>query len=158
MNENTPNPFSEPTPTDLHSPSAMQATGSDRPVVTASRVDPEQPYPDLSSDYYLPTRPRKKILPLVLFVLTCISTFYVGISLWSPLGPLMTALNTFSLMHIRKLALLNWDIGLTYMVTVILILFLHEMGHFVATLYYRVQLRFRFFFRSLSIRLARSVR
>ena len=39
----------------------------------------------------------------------------------------------------------SWDIGLAYMFFVILIIWLHEMGHFVATLIYRVPASYPFF-------------
>ena len=41
--------------------------------------------------------------------------------------------------------LANWDTGLAYMFFVILIIWLHEMGHFVATLIYRVPASYPFF-------------
>jgi len=46
---------------------------------------------------------------------------------------------------VRKLILTNWNIGLSYMFCVILIIFLHEMGHFVATLIYKVPASYPFF-------------
>jgi hypothetical protein len=96
-------------------------------------------------EYPYPIRKRKTVLPAVLFVLTCLSTFWVGISLWSPLSPLTTAAMNGNLMNIRMLLLKNWDSGLIYMFSVILILLLHELGHFIATLYYRVPASYPFF-------------
>jgi hypothetical protein len=92
-----------------------------------------------------PESPRMKLLPLVLFLLTLLSTFWVGVSEWSPLEPFAVAWSQWSLMGVRKLILAHWDIGLMYMGAVILILFLHEMGHFVGTLIYRVPASFPFF-------------
>ena len=99
---------------------------------------------ETDSDSYLP-RPRKKVLPAILFLLTCISTFWVGIALWSPTSPIEGAFTNGSFMGVRQLVLQNWGIGLTYMLAVILIIFLHEMGHFIATLFYRVPASYPFF-------------
>lgn len=90
---------------------------------------------------------RRTVLPIVLFFLTCISTFWVGASLWNPnfFEPIYNAYQTKSLLGFRKLILANWDSGLIYMGAVMLILFLHEMGHFVMTLYYRVPASYPFF-------------
>ena len=66
-------------------------------------------------EYSYPVRKRKKVLPAVLFALTCLSTFWVGITLWSPFDPITTALANGNLMNIRVLMLQNWDSGLIYM-------------------------------------------
>lgn len=81
---------------------------------------------------------RRVGLPVILFGLTCISTFVVGALLWAPLPALSTALVQQDWMPLRQLLWANWPIGLVYMVAVIAILLLHELGHFVATLIYRI--------------------
>ena len=88
-----------------------------------------------------------RLLPAVLFITTCLSTFWVGVSLWSPdfLGPIFNAIDQGSLLEFRQRILAHWDSGLTYMGCVMLILLLHEMGHFIATIYYRVPASFPFF-------------
>jgi Zn-dependent protease len=96
-------------------------------------------------DYHDSMPPRRKWLPAILFVLTCFSTLWVGIAEWTPFNPIMTAINEGNLMSVRKLVLTNWGIGLTYMWSVILILLLHELGHFIATIYYRVPASYPFF-------------
>ena len=95
---------------------------------------------------------RRIVLPLLLFIATCVSTFWVGAAKWSPVGPLAASVVSndyqgvgLDFSEVRRLVLLNWDIGLAYMFCVILIIFLHEMGHFVATLVYRVPASFPFF-------------
>ena len=96
---------------------------------------------------------RRTVLPIFLFFATCISTFWVGVSLWNPnfLEPFNNALRQphspyyGSLLEFRQMILANWDIGLIYMFGVMLILLLHEMGHFVATIYYRVPASYPFF-------------
>lgn len=85
------------------------------------------------------------MLPLLLFLATCLSTFWVGVAKWSPLTPLWTAIVEDHWLEVRRLILMNWQTGLTYMGCVILIIFLHEMGHFVATVYYRVPASWPFF-------------
>ena len=49
------------------------------------------------------------------------------------------------MMNMRLLIHENWQIGAIYMVAVLLILFVHEMGHFVATVIYKVPASYPFF-------------
>ncbi len=127
-----------------------------QPELNASQDDP--------GDFgvWPPVR-RRVVLPVVLFVLTCLSTFWVGVTQWNPIapffevvvalvGPLFESLTGFdssvsahSMMSLRLMVFENWDVGLTYMFAVLLILFLHEMGHFVATLIYKVPASLPFF-------------
>ena len=90
---------------------------------------------------------RMRLLPAVLFVLTCFSTFWVGASLWDPnfFEPIWNAIANQSLLQFRQRILAHWDSGLIYMGSVMLILLLHEMGHFIATIYYRVPASYPFF-------------
>ena len=83
-------------------------------------------------------KPRRVMLPLMLFLLTCLSTFWVGVCHWTPdlIAPLW---------NLRELLLANWQAGLIYMICVLTILLLHEFGHFFATLYYRVPASFPYF-------------
>lgn len=102
-----------------------------------------------SFDYSVIQRPqpRRVRLPIILFLLTCISTFWVGVAQWSPnfLMLFWEALSSGSLMNFRRMLLSHWDSGLIYMLCVMLILLLHEFGHFIATLIYRVPASFPFF-------------
>ena len=95
------------------------------------------------------TRPPQRLtrLPALLFVLTCLSTFYVGIMEWSPamVAGLEFGGSSSFLLNVRRAVLSNWDTGLTYMVCVMSILLLHELGHFIATLIYRVPASYPFF-------------
>lgn len=102
-------------------------------------------YDELTDGYLMPK--RRTVLPIVLFLLTCASTFWVGVSLWNPniFEPLYTAFVDVSLIGFRQRILAHWDAGLTYMAAVMLILLLHELGHFVATVYYRVPASYPFF-------------
>ena len=86
----------------------------------------------------VPRRKRKVKVPIILFLLTCLSTFWVGITDWRPTVPLGAADFDSFLMTVRMQLLQNWDQGLLYMASVLLILLLHEFGHFFTTIYYRV--------------------
>jgi membrane-associated protease RseP (regulator of RpoE activity) len=65
--------------------------------------------------------PRRKLLPLGLFVLTCLSTFFTG-GAWSVL------IDPHEYVYLYYF---NADDGLRYMLSVMGILLAHEMGHFV---------------------------
>jgi Zn-dependent protease len=94
------------------------------------------------ADAPLPPRRRRRILvPLVLFLLTCASTFFAGATGWMPFehlwhgfreGPEFQLLTRLSILE-------NWRDGLIYMGCVLAILLTHEMGHFVMTVIYRVR-------------------
>lgn len=81
---------------------------------------------------------RSWTVPIVLFGLTCMSTFWVGVTNWQPTIPMEKAAMAESMMPIRQVILANWQQGLIYMGCVLAILLLHELGHFVATLLYRI--------------------
>ncbi|MEM7784804.1 MAG: site-2 protease family protein [Planctomycetota bacterium] len=103
-----------------------------------------------SSDEYdaiLRSRPRRSVLPAILFCLTCLSTFWVGMLLWDPSlpGATLRAISSGDALELRVAFLENWTCGLIYMACVMTILFSHEMGHFVATLLYRVPASYPFF-------------
>ena len=123
-------------------PEADEVLGAESPLDAA----PTTFYDELSDGYLMPK--RRTVLPLVLFVLTCFSTFWVGaITLWNPdcFSPVIGAFQNGSLMGFRQKLLANWDSGLIYMSSVMLILILHEMGHFLLTLYYRVPASYPYF-------------
>jgi len=76
-------------------------------------------------------RPRRRLaLPLVLFVTTCLSTFWVGSAKWRP--------QSYSISDIPNVVAVNWQEGLTYMGAVLAILLTHEMGHFLQTVRYGI--------------------
>ena len=85
-------------------------------------------------------RRRRSRIPLILFLLTCLSTFWVGITDWQPTWELSrlfsgaTTAGSVDWMLLRRLLVRNWDQGLIYMCAVLAILLVHEMGHFVMTL------------------------
>ena len=101
-----------------------------------------------------PVRKRRVFLPAVLFFLTCLSTFWVGVTRWNPFLPVEQLLFALwegdsvvakVLMEFRLMIVENWQVGVIYMVAVLLILFVHEMGHFVATLIYKIPASLPFF-------------
>ncbi|MEM7455155.1 MAG: site-2 protease family protein [Planctomycetota bacterium] len=88
---------------------------------------------------------RRVLLPIILFFLTCLSTFWVGANLWLPTQSLESAAVAGNFMSVRQAIIAHWPEGLVYMLAVLTILMLHEMGHFIATIYYRVPASFPFF-------------
>jgi len=121
----------------------------------------EQPKPDLPVPQKLPTattsddpfhdpavahlpelkvsdmhfRPQRRVLlPVLLFLATCASTFWVGTTGWQPLEE--AYFGTYAAMWRTIQA--NWGMGLQYMVAVLAILLTHEMGHFLQTVKNRI--------------------
>ena len=103
---------------------------------------------------WTPVRKRRVLLPSVLFVLTCLSTFWVGVTRWNPFHPVEQLLGALQkddsvvsqvFMEFRLMVVENWEVGAIYMFAVLLILFFHEMGHFVATLIYKIPASLPFF-------------
>lgn len=93
--------------------------------------------PDFSQER-LDNRPKRRVaLPIFLFFATCLSTFWVGASHWVP--------EFASGIEMRKTIIAHWEWGLLYMVTVMAILFFHEMGHFIATIFYKIPASLPFF-------------
>lgn len=92
-------------------------------------------------------RRRRRIgLPLALFFITCLSTFWAGVTNWQPAHyPLFSLYEEPWGMVIRQTIVENWQQGLAYMASLLVILFSHEMGHFVATLLYRIPASLPFF-------------
>jgi Zn-dependent protease len=104
-------------------------------------------------------RPRKRRvwLPIILFLITCVSTFFAGVTQWWPPAVidrcvqfqsaygLYWAPTNIDLMPLRRAVISNWDDGLIFMACVLLILFTHEMGHFLATVWYRIPASFPYF-------------
>ncbi len=98
------------------------------------------------ADIGQPPRPayqRRWGVPLILFVLTCGSTFFAGATGWMPLRLIMDGWTDLSGPYFQlpaRLAMIeHWRDGLIYMGCVLSILLCHEMGHFVMTLMYGVR-------------------
>jgi membrane-associated protease RseP (regulator of RpoE activity) len=108
-------------------------------LVQAELVEPEEPP--------LPRRVRQRriVLPVVLFLLTCASTFFAGATQWMPENFVLTDVNPtvspdpYFYVSARRAILEHWRDGLLYMGCVLAILMTHEMGHFLMTVIYRVR-------------------
>ena len=94
--------------------------------------DRELKVSDIQSSVPNKPRPRQIRTPLVLFLATCASTFWVGAAGWRPMEGLATW-QTVGL-TIQN----NWQQGLEYMCAVLAILLTHEMGHFLFTVMHRI--------------------
>lgn len=91
-----------------------------------------KPQPDLAGADELPQ--RRVLLPLVLFLATCASTFWVGCTHWKPVEPQFV----FSYGAMWAQVMREWRAGLQYSVAVLAILLTHEMGHFLQTVKNRI--------------------
>ena len=95
--------------------------------------------PALADHHLKSVRPRRVWLPVILLIATCTSTFWAAVMSWEPMtafGWIASGLDAGILA--RQSVLRHAGQGLVYMISVIGILFAHEMGHFVATLIYRI--------------------
>lgn len=79
-----------------------------------------------------PPRRRRIWRPIVLFLLTCVSAFIAGAAFWAPYVVFENGL------LFRAAILTYWREGLIYSGCLLAILMTHEMGHFVATVLYRI--------------------
>lgn len=123
-----------------------------------------------SPPLYRRPRRRRVVLPVVLFVASCLSTFWVGATFlveepiargahaaadtaWNEAirsNPAIAADNAAkarieSQASVTHLLAHNYPSGLTYMAAVIGILLCHEMGHFLQTLRHRIPASLPFF-------------
>jgi Zn-dependent protease len=117
------------------------------PPMAASEVIPRRPLKDdafydssvahlpelVESDFTLQPQ-RRVMLPLLLFVATCLSTFWVGVTHWDPMRPEYS--RTWG--HVAAAVQQGWPYGLAYMGAVLAILLTHEMGHFLQTVKYGI--------------------
>lgn len=109
------------------------AAGSlQRGLPPARRVQPIDEYQGFSP------RRRRVVLPTVLFLLTCFTTYSAGACGWQPM---LLAPDPY----IVGLLKTNWQDGLIFMAAVMSVLMAHEMGHFWMTLRHRVPSSYPFF-------------
>jgi len=89
-------------------------------------------------DYSHPLPRRRVLLPVLLFLPTCASTFWTGTTNWMP---------DVSISADRAAGVIeaNWQQGVLYMIAVMGILLTHEMGHFVMALRHRIPVSLPFF-------------
>jgi membrane-associated protease RseP (regulator of RpoE activity) len=74
------------------------------------------------------------VLPVTLFLVTCLSTFWAGATSWMPANFFFPT----DAVVIRHVIAQGWRQGLVYMAALLGILLMHEMGHFITTLRYRI--------------------
>src|SRR3954470_22597037 len=133
--------MSTPTPSDPQPvenlPRPASATSSTMPTRddferadSAMRMRDWSQLPELRESHL--GSPRRRVtLPIILFVATCLSTFWVGAANWRP-----NSVDTLE--GARAVLATHWQLGLTYMGAVLAILLTHEMGHFLQTVRYRI--------------------
>jgi len=134
---------------------SIEHQGNRAEIEPVSRLDLQVP-PDVEDTQIRQpaSRRRRVMLPIVLFLATCLSTFFVGTTEWSPplLGLSVPAgYDPYlsdpaiefrrSMLHYTD----HWTTGLIYMATLLGILFAHEMGHFLTAVYYRIPASLPFF-------------
>ena len=106
---------------------------------TATSTDsPAAETPRESWEEFRQRRRSRLGLPLMLFAATCLSTFWVAVTNWAPTEPFEQLLNSGRQGVILDLLVENWQQGLIYTACVLAILLTHELGHFVATIIYRI--------------------
>ena len=124
--------------------SAAQNTDGDELLIQKSAAPAADPAASPPPRPKSPRR-RRRALPLALFLLTCVSTFFAGATNWLPTYYLFSCVGTMSLMPLRRAMISHWDDGLIYAACVLAILLTHEMGHFLTTHYYRIPTSFPYF-------------
>lgn len=107
--------------------------------------------PNALPEHVPPRHRRRVMLPVLLFLLTCLSTFVAGACMWWPADYLLTPPLAQDISAgpldspLRRVLLAHWGDGLVYMICVLGILFTHEMGHFLATVRYKIPASLPFF-------------
>ena len=106
---------------------------------------PSGPLVDQPRDLVFNPRPRRIRRPLILFLLTCLSTWFAGAAYWVPVEYIAMCVQELSLDPLRRTIYTHGLDGFVFMVCVISILLAHEMGHFVFTVIYGVRSSFPYF-------------
>jgi Zn-dependent protease len=138
--------MSTPTPSEPRPPEQPLPPPANLPVTAAGNDKPPGPpigrpawnvvhRPILSDEDlgYVPR--RRRVLPILLFIATCLSTFWVGAANWKPQQFVSSG-------EMWQAMITNWRQGLMYMGAVVAILLTHEMGHFLQTVRYRIPASF----------------
>jgi Zn-dependent protease len=120
-----------PQPASAKPASKADGQAAESAAARPRRGRPRSDFAELGESH-LRTLPRRRLtLPLVLFVATCLSTFWVGAADWQP--QLIEQPNVA-----WQVLADNWRQGLIYMGAVLAILLTHEMGHFLQTVRYHI--------------------
>lgn len=107
------------------------------PEINDSIIVDTERFPLLTEAHLRIPRKRRVMLPVVLFLITCASTFWTGATSWEPIR-INTLTNELDCMAARRAVIRDWDQGLIYMGSVLSILLAHEMGHFLTSMRYRI--------------------
>ena len=83
--------------------------------------------------------------PLLMFVLTALSTIWVGLAAWSPDWVMMKAYEEGSAHIVRRCVLANWHTGLLFSGSLLGILLAHEFGHYCMMRLYGIRSTFPIF-------------
>ena len=132
---NEPMSMPEPAPSQQPGPSLPifpAESGTCRGAVAELVPEPGPQVPQRmldECDLRSPRIRRRVVLPALLFVAACVTTFAAGVYGWQ-----IAILDD----RFLELARANWRQGVEYMVAVMAMLLAHEMGHFLMTVRYRV--------------------
>ena len=80
--------------------------------------------------------------PLLMFVLTVFSTFWVGLAGWAPESVLFQVFAEGSAHVVRRCVLANWQTGLIFSASLLGILLAHEFGHYCMMRLYGIRSTF----------------
>ncbi len=118
------------TPSQMAVPQSPAAPSYHEPVGTRQSID----------EVLLAPLRRRWLLPLVLFLATCFTTFMSGVYAWGMPGSGSGNNSGFLTIDATTPQWISarWQDGLMYMGAVMAILLAHEMGHFLMTVRYRV--------------------
>jgi membrane-associated protease RseP (regulator of RpoE activity) len=96
---------------------------------------------------YRPRFQRRVRLPVILFLLTMLSTFVAGATQWLPFAYLdfISEQRELVAISLRLSILQHWQEGLLYMACLLGMLLAHEMGHFLMTVRYGIPASFPYF-------------
>lgn len=123
-------PSTEPSPSiPPATPVATPSVTSTKPASAAGEGYRELRRSDIESPASVATQQptRNRTLPVMLFIATCLSTFWVGAAKYKPLEAMVDTRVMWATIQN------NWLEGLIYMGAVLAILLTHEMGHFLQT-------------------------
>jgi Zn-dependent protease len=111
-------------------PYSVQFLATGAPLQSGAKISAAT-VADLSAEPTPSPRPPRRWIPVVLFLATCLTTFWAGACHGDPLAILNPLFDGEPMR-------LYWVDGLCYMAAVMTILFAHEMGHYLQAVRYRV--------------------
>ncbi len=125
--------MSDPTPSEPRANSEIADERADPAAAVRDEVYFAAPQAGQTIDEALVdvSRRRRWQLPLVLFLVTCVTTFLSGVYQW-PRDHF--SFDDQAAVWVAR----NWWVGLQYMLAVLGILLAHEMGHFLTTVRYGI--------------------